>query len=699
MGKQFDKAVELHRSGQLAEAEKVYESLYRRDRSDPDVALHLGLVRLGLERNEAALQPLRRAALIAPRSAHVHNALGEAFDRLGMIGEAVDARRRAVSLKPQDAHLQLAFGAALLANQEAEAALAAFDAAIAADPSLVHAHNNAGLALKMLGCFDEAAERFEAAMAVEANHAAAAFNLGNMLSEQGRMVEAEPWLKKAVELAPDMLNARFAFANLLRETGRRELAAQLIDQVLDRNPNDPVARVWRCVFELPVLYRDQSEIDRCRARYAGDLLALAQDVERDPKHFLPGFATTRPFLLAYQGKGDRELQSLYGGMLEKVVAAWVADAPARPRKRQRSPDERTRLGIVSGYFYNHSVWKIPTRGWLSSLDRSLFEVVCYHTSALTDGETDFARLSSDAFVQGPLRLSQWAERIAEDGYDILLYPEVGMDPMALQLAALRLAPVQANGLGHPVTSGLSTMDVALTSAAMEPEAAERDYVERLERLPNLGVYYEPLETPASSLTRADIGLSDEAFVFWCPQSLFKYQPRFDDVYPRIAAEAPDVRFVFINYHAGEAATAIFIDRLERRFAKAGLEMRRHCVFLPRLSQAGFVATAGLCDAMLDSIEWSGFNSTLESFAHDLPLVSCLGTHMRGRHGAAILSRMDLGELVADSVGRYVEIAVRLTKDADYRQGIKAQIARAKPGLSRDADYAEALNRTLGELVS
>lgn len=694
MGEQLDKAMQLHRSGDWPAAEKIYESLYRRNASDAAVAFYLGAVRLSLGHNEAALQPLQRAVRLAPRNVQALSALAEAFDRLGRIDSAIDAYRRATALAPRDARLQLALGSALLAG-DAQAALAAFDAAIAADPSLAPAHNNAGLALKRLGRFDEAADRFAAAVAIAPDYGAAAFNLGNMLSVQGRMNEAEPWLRRAVEMSPALGHARLALANVLRETGRHEAALAELDRVLAHAPDDPVAQVWRCVFELPALYRDQSEIDRSRARYATRLSELAKRVEADPQRFLSGLATTRPFLLAYQGKSDRDLQTVYGGMLEKAVAAHVTAAPLSKWTR----GQKVRIGIVSSYFCAHSVWKIPTKGWLQSLDRQAFEVFAYHTSANVDDRTEFARAHTDRFVQGPLDLAQWVELIRQDRCDILLYPEIGMDEMALQLAALRLAPVQVNGLGHPVTSGLSTIDVVLSSALMEPEGAQADYTERLISLPNLGVYYEPLPVPDLAPTREALGLAPDNFVFWCPQSLFKYQPRFDDVYARIASAAPRARFVFITYQTGAAATAIVTERLEQSFAKAGLAMQDHCIFLPRLSQAEFIAAAGLCDAMLDSIEWSGFNSSLESLTHTLPIVSFDGTFMRGRHSAAILRRLDVEALIAGDIDTYVAIAQRLATDPAWRRTLSDRIETAKPLLFNDDVYRKAFNDTLLGLIS
>jgi len=61
------------------------------------------------------------------------------------------------------------------------------------------------------------------------------------------------------------------------------------------------------------------------------------------------------------------------------------------------------------------------------------------------------------------------ERILADRLHILVYPEIGMHPPTMQIAALRLAPVQCTAWGHPLTSGLPTVDYYLSSELMEPE--------------------------------------------------------------------------------------------------------------------------------------------------------------------------------------------------------------------------------------
>ncbi len=129
--------------------------------------------------------------------------------------------------------------------------------------------------------------------------------------------------------------------------------------------------------------------------------------------------------------------------------------------------------------------------------------------------------SCDAFRQGPRTLAEWRRTIAADRPHVLIYPEVGMEPSVVRLAATRLAAVQCVAWGHPVTTGLPTMDYFLSSALMEPADGDHHYSETLIRLPNLSIAYRPPELPAGrTLQRGAFGLAADDVVYICCQSLY-----------------------------------------------------------------------------------------------------------------------------------------------------------------------------------
>jgi predicted O-linked N-acetylglucosamine transferase (SPINDLY family) len=362
------------------------------------------------------------------------------------------------------------------------------------------------------------------------------------------------------------------------------------------------------------------------------------------------------------------------------------------------PDEPVRVGIVSGFFLQHSNWKIPIKGWLSQLDRRRFRIFGYHTGTQYDGQTEAASGLCERFVQGPLSLDGWRNTILADRPHVLIYPEVGMNPVAARLAAQRLARVQCNSWGHPDTSGFPTLDYYLSSDLMEPPGGQEHYTEQLVRLPNLSIYYEPLDVAPAKVGRTELGFRAGATVFWCGQSLYKYLPQYDGVFGRIALAAPDCQFAFIQHPKGTNVTELFRRRLDRAFTAVGLSAEDHCVFLPRLDHAKFVAAIGQADIFLDSIGWSGCNSTLESLPHDLPVVTMAGDLMRGRHGAAILAMMGVTQTVAETVDGYVSIAVRLARDIEWRMAIKRRITAAKHHVYRDRSCISALEKFLIRVV-
>ena len=278
----------------------------------------------------------------------------------------------------------------------------------------------------------------------------------------------------------------------------------------------------------------------------------------------------------------------------------------------------------------------------------------------------------------------------------MIYPEIGMHPLPVQLGCRRLAPVQAMAWGHPVTSGLPNIDYFLSSDLMEPEDGAQRYTETLVRLANLSIWYEPLPSEGGKLSRADLGLAPDDVVYVCCQSLFKYLPRWDWVFPAIAMRVPKARFLFIR-DGREAVTSAFRARLFQAFRAVGLDPEQHITLTPGVPQDSFPSLLRAGDLYLDSIGWSGGNTTLEAVACDLPVVTLPTELMRGRHTLAILNQMGVTGTIADSAEGYVQLAVVLA-DPGRRARIAALTAERKARLYRDAGAVRSLELFLETAV-
>ncbi|HEY4041517.1 MAG TPA: hypothetical protein VGM32_06695, partial [Rhodopila sp.] len=472
-----------------------------------------------------------------------------------------------------------------------------------------------------------------------------------------------------------MNDAVFAEAMAHHQAGRLTEAAKLYRGILDRDPNHPDS-----LHLLGLITADSDP----QAGIALIQRAMALKPGCAPHHNSLGHA--------YRQCGCLEdAVSAYGDLVCRALAE-----PAVSLTSPRQPGERIRLGIVSGFFCDHTLFKLFLEGWLTKLNGARFEILGFHTGRVADAETARCAAWCDTFVQGLPSAEAWREAVVATAPHVLLYPEVGIDPTAGRLAAQRLAPVQCVAWGQPETTGMPTIDAFLSSELMEPPDGDSHYTEALVRLPDLGLCYLAGEQSPRRLDRAALGLDPTAPVFWSGQALYKYLPRYDVVFPRIAAEIGRCQFVFIAFAKSQMVTEIFRQRLWDAFATAGLDAAQHVVILPPMSQSDYTGAVALADVILDTPEWSGGKSTLDCLAVDPAIVTLRGRLMRGRHTAAILRRIGCEATIAESLDDYVSIAARLARDLVWRTQIRQQVARGRHRAFDDAAYMRALEAFLAD---
>ncbi len=676
-------------AGRLPEAEAMFQEILTIEPHQATCLHGLGLIAFQRLDWAKAVDLLERAVHYNPDNAGAHAHLAVALQNSARPYEALEHLVRALASCPDAPEAHQYMGLTLRAQGRLEEAAEHYRRALDLQHDYPEAHAALGVVLTDQGRPAEAIAHFEQALSLRPDYVDAHLNYGTALTQEGRFDEAVVCFQRVLALKPDHVDALLRLSRVFCTLLRREDALESLERALKVKPVSPLVRIGLCMAQLPILYNDVAEIAQCRARYEECLTRLCSDfddghVEGD---LATAVASSQPFYLAYQGYNDRELQRAYGTLMCRAVTKSYPDMqlPAPPR-----PGEKVRVGIVAGLFRDHTVWKLLIKAWLTQLDREKFELFGYHTAAPPDGATELARKLCDRFVQGPLPVERWREEIAKDAPHVLIYPDIGMDPGAGQLGAHRLAPVQCVTFGHPNTTGYPTIDYFLSSAMMEAADGDEHYTERLIRLPNLGLYYEPLEIPEIVIERSQMGLREDAVVFWSGQSLVKYLPQYDEIYARIARKVGNCQFVFIRFHAGPRVTEVFQQRLDRAFAAVGLKAADHCVFLPWLPTAVFITAIGKCDIVLDPPTWSGGNTTLEGLANDVPIVTWPSPLMRGRATMAVLERMGITETIAETSDDYVRIAVRLAKDVPWRMSLKQRMAENKRRVYRDREYVTAL---------
>jgi protein O-GlcNAc transferase len=687
--------------GDADAAVRSYESALEGDPRNAYALYNLGKLLYTRGEVDRAGQLLRRALDAKPDFPEASVVLADVCDSRGDHAAAAALLESALRQRPDYAgaahNLALVLGKLgdrLSERGEAREAEVRYRAALKLTPDRVDVLFSLAALLASQGGLAEAAAFYQRGLELKPDVPRALCNLGGVFQMQGRIPDAVACYQKAIALDAGIPEAHYNLGNIFRDQGRAKESLDSYRAALSLRPGFAEARWALAMGQIPVVYEDDRQPKRCREAFAAELERLERwfaGPNAAQGHVAVGVA--QPFYLAYQEEDNRDLLRRYGELCVRLMREW-STAQKLPSPRPKRGDGAVRVGVVSQYFHSHPVWSAIVKGWFRHLNPERFRLHAFYLGVTEDEETRFARSRAAHFEQGARGLRQWAEAILGQGLDALIYPEIGMDPTALKLASLRLAPVQMTSWGHPETSGLPTMDYFLSAQSLEPRGAEEHYTERLVSLPRLGCCYEPLRVTPVALDLARLGIDGEGPVIVCAGVPFKYAPRHDRVLAEIAKALGVCRFVFFVHRVADTSGTLRA-RLGAAFARHGLDLDRFAVFLPWQDPASFYALLTRADVFLDTIGFSGFNTAMQALECGLPVVAWEGRFLRGRLASGILRTIGLDELVADGAEAYVELAVRLCRDTQYREAIREQIALRRARLYEDVDVIRDMERFLG----
>jgi protein O-GlcNAc transferase len=586
--------------------------------------------------------------------------------------------------------------------------------------------------MRAAGQLREAQGIYRQVLQADPTRADAWLGAGVLAIDSGMRDAALKLLVRAVGLAPDNADARMHYAWALQDEKDFDAAAVQWRAACALRPGDAVwweslgvveqaagytgnaAEAYRRANELePAAFREvklatlvspipasRAAIAAERARMAAvlDKMLAANDVQPIPDPFLARLWTN--FYLAYHGIGNRDLQTKTTAVYRRIcpslnyVAAHCVQ-PGGTHKPKVSDSKvrggRIRVGLISKYLRNHSIGR-TSRGLFSQLDCEQFEVTAIFIAPLVDDEfTQAIRRDCEHTVVDPRDLAVAREQIAALQLDVLFYQDIGMEPFTYFLSFARLAPVQCTSFGHPDTTGISTIDYFVSNDLYEPDGATADYSEQLFMLHNLGslaYYYRPIP-PSPLKPRAAFNLPADRPLYLCPQNLFKVHPDMDDLIAAILRRDPRGVVALV-----EGRVRSWSALLRNRWQQTIPDVQQRIVFVPRMREGDYLNLIALADVMLDTVHFNGMNTSLEALALGTPVVTLPGAFQRGRHTQAMYRKMGLEDLIATSADAYVDAAVRLANDGDYRRAVSSRILENNTVLFEDAVVVREFERFL-----
>lgn len=638
---------------------------------DPDFAeAHKNLASIYKDRGQVdeAIAGFRAALCAKPDYPDALNRLGVTLFEQGQLDEAAACYRRAIEVKPEFAEAHNNLGTLLLEQEKYDEAVACYQRALAIQPLSADTHFNLGNALKAQGKLAEAVASYQRALDIRPKQPKVYNNLGNALRLMGRLAEAVDCYAKAIQEAPKDVMLLENLAGTYKQMGLVDQAATAYHRVLPLRPKNPLYEL-RIESLCPPVFGSLEAMDRFHERLHAALdRYCAMDLRLDPQEIV-GVGCEPPFDVAYHGRDER-------GLREKFAAVF---RHCFPKNDPPTGSGTPRIAMVVTRDHE-GIFLRGTRGLIDHLDPERFEL------SIACAESGLKRLQAEianphvTYLPVPDNFEKWADTIRQGRFDLLYFWEVGSDPFNYFLPFLKLAPVQCLGWGTNYTSGVPQVDYYISSNLVEVPQADEHYTEKLVRLETLPTYQYRPKPPEALKGRQSFGFSDAQHIYFCPHNIRKFHPEFDPLVQEILRRDP-AGVVVIPKPQYEPLEIALLSRLDRTIA----DVTERIVFVPWMPYPEYLNFTAVADVLLDPLHYGGGVTSYDGLAVGTPIVTLPSQYQRGRYTLGCYRKIEVLDCVASSAEEYVELAVRLGSDCDYRHSVKERILAACHLLFEDLD--------------
>jgi len=705
---------------ELENIESALNSYHQALKINPDYpALHnnLGNAFKELGQIDNALKSYKSALIHNPDNADSHNYIGNIFSELGQHDDAVKSYERAIGINPEYADAYNNLGNALRDSEQLESALKSFEKSVELNPNFPEAYNNLGNLLKGLGRFDDAVKSFKKSIKISSNFAEAHNNYGNLLADLGRRDDSIKSFKKAIEINPNFAEAYNNLGNVFKSLNKIKDSVQSYEMAIEINPNFAEAynnlgnlltmdskllnQAVKC-FEKAVeinpdfaiahnnlgnAFKDLNYLDEALKSYE-----RAFDIESSLDNVLGNVLSTKMNSCNWDSLAELLVDAKQRivnneSVVEPFTLLGLIDDPAIQRKA-------TELRVRAHHPFNNSLPKLNVYSEHIKIRIAYFSAdfrehpLSYLTAELYELHNR-DHFEVHAFSFGPdtndeinLRIKAGVDHFhnveSMSHKDIALHArsfeiDIAVDLTGLtaksrtDVFAMSAAPIQLSYIGYLGTMAADYYDYLIADPVMIPKESQKYYAEKIVYLPSFQVNDSKDLPPEITLTRKEVGLPEDGFVFCCFNNTYKFTPTVFDSWARILNAVEDS--VLIVYANNELS----IINLTKEIVKRGIKAER-LIFGESIPKPEYLARYRTADLFLDTHPYNAGTTASDALKMGLPLLTMKGKSFNSREAASILTSINLPELITNTPEEYEALAIELATHPEKLKAIKEKLA-------------------------
>ena len=234
--------------------------------------------------------------------------------------------------------------------------------------------------------------------------------------------------------------------------------------------------------------------------------------------------------------------------------------------------------------------------------------------------------------------------------------------------ASRAAPLQISYKAYPGTMGTGYIDYLVADPIVVPADHRQNYSEKIAYLPNSYQVYDTKRGISDrTVSRTEVGLPEDAFVFCCFNNNYKITPTVFDCWMRILRQV-DGSVLWLFEDNAKAAS-----NLRKEAEVRGVRPER-LIFARRMPPSEHLARHRLADLFLDTLPYNAHTTASDALWAGLPVLTRIGETFAGRVAASLLNAIGLTELITSTPQAYEALAIELATNPEKLAAIKRKLA-------------------------
>ena len=610
---------------------------------------------LGLYNNgqfQEAIDAIELLNLDYPNVPLLFNLLGACYKSLGQIDNSLQMFETAIKIKPDYAEAYFNKGVILKGIDRLEEAVECYKKAIDLVPNYPDAHNNLGNAFKALGSLEAAIESYENAITFNPNLAHFHYNLGIVYKDFGRMEDAIKSFQNAISINPKLYDVQNNLAIALRKVKRFNEALVCYERANELRPdtNYNLTNIFHLKMHLCIW-----------DGLSNQLKELEKKINNRKK-------VIRPFALLGL-IDDPDLQM-------KTSLIYCNDKYLKSNElgqiKNYSTHSKIRVGYFSADFRDHPVAALTIELY-EIHNRAQFEVYAFSYGPDTKDEMNMRIKEGVDYFYNVETMSDKKLALFARSLEIDIAVDLGgfTQNSRTGVFAMSVAPIQISYLGYLGTMGADYYDYIIADAIIIPEKSKKYYTEKIAYLPNFQMNDSKQSYEDIVLTRVELGIPEDSFVFCCFNNTYKITPFILDSWAFILKNVESS--ILLIYAENELAKINLLKEISNR----GIDSLR-LFFGIQLPRPEYLGRYKVVDLFLDTHPYNAGATASDALRMGLPVLTYVGNSFASRMGASILTAMNLPELITYTQEEYELLAIKLATNPEKLKIIKDKLINNLP---------------------